>query len=300
METTQHSGILVVDKPAGITSHRVLERLKRLARKTKMGHGGTLDPFATGVLPVFVGRATRLAQFFLQGDKEYEGRIRFGWATDTHDLDGAPLGEARPCDIGPVELEAWAEDHRGRIRQRPPAFSAVKWQGESLHVHARRGRPVEAPEREVVISRLEILDWTPPELRIRVDCSAGTYIRVIAHELGMRAGCGAHLTALRRFRSGPFTLQQAIPLEELEDNPALLGERLLPMESLLPEYPACRCGPDQLARVRNGNELGVPPVAGPDSEYVRVLDPEGRLLAIGRVVCRTETGLVIHPHVVLA
>lgn len=300
METTQISGILVVDKPAGITSHRVIERLKRLARKTKMGHGGTLDPFATGVLPVFVGRATRLAQFFLQGEKEYEGRIRFGWATDTHDLDGTPLGAARPCAIGPDDLEAWAQEHRGRIRQRPPAFSAVKWQGESLHVHARRGRPVEAAEREVEIRRLELLDWTPPDLRIRVDCSAGTYIRVIAHELGARAGCGAHLTALRRLRSGPFTLQQAIPLAELEDNPDLLVERLSPLEVLLPEYPACRCEPDQLARVRNGNEIHFPPFAGPDSEYVRVLDPGGRLLAIGRVVCRTETGLVIHPHVVLA
>jgi tRNA pseudouridine55 synthase len=300
MASPQHSGILVVDKPAGITSHRVLERLKRLARKTKLGHGGTLDPFATGVLPVFFRRATRLVQFFLHGDKEYEGRIRFGWATDTHDLDGAPLGPAQPGDVDPADLEAWADEFRGRIRQRPPVFSAVKWQGESLHVHARRGQPVEAPEREVSVHRLEILDWTPPDLRIRVACSAGTYIRVIAHELGARAGCGAHLTALRRLRSGPFTLEQALPLEALEDNPALLEERLLPMESLLPEFPACRCEPGQLARILNGNEIAFPRVAGGDSEYVRVLDPEGKLLAIGRIVLRGEAGLVVHPHVVLA
>jgi tRNA pseudouridine55 synthase len=300
MASLHHSGILVVDKPAGITSHRVLERLKRMARKAKMGHGGTLDPFATGVLPVFVQRATRLVQFFLHGDKEYEGRIRFGWATDTHDLDGAPLGQERPCVIGPGDLEMWAEEFRGRIRQRPPAFSAVKWQGESLHVHARRGRPVEAAEREVQIHRLEILEWNPPELRIRVACSAGTYIRVIAHELGARAGCGAHLTALRRLRSGPFSLEQAVPLEALEDNPSLLEELLLPMESLLPEFPACRCEPDQLARVRNGNEIAFPPVAGEGAEYVRVLDPEGRLLAIGRILHRGEAGVVVHPHVGLA
>ena len=300
METTRNSGILVVDKPAGITSHRVLERLKRMARRAKMGHGGTLDPFATGVLPVFVQRATRLVQFFLHGDKEYEGRIRFGWATDTHDLDGAPLGPARSCDIDPADLQAWVEAHRGRIRQRPPAYSAVKWQGESLHVHARRGRPVEAPEREVEIHRLEILDWNPPDLRIRVACSAGTYIRVIAHELGVRAGCGAHLAALRRLRSGPFTIEQAIPLETLEGNPILLEERLLPLESLLPDFPACLCEPGQLARILNGNEIPFLPVEGPEPEYVRMLDPGGRLLAIGRVVRRGESGLAIHPCVVLA
>ncbi len=300
MASLQNSGILVVDKPTGITSHRVLERLKRLARRSKLGHGGTLDPFATGVLPVFVQRATRLVQFFLHGEKEYEGRIRFGWATDTHDLDGAPQGPAQPCGAGPADLEAWVQEFRGRIRQRPPAFSAVKWRGESLHVHARRGRPVEVPEREVEVHRLEILEWDPPDLRIRVACSAGTYIRVIAHELGVRAGCGAHLTALRRLRSGPFTLDQAVPLEALEDNPALLEEHLLPMESLLPEFPACRCEADQVVRVRNGNEIAFPPTGGTEPEYVRLLDPEGRLLAVGRIVRREGPGLVVHPHVVLA
>lgn len=307
MDILNSSGVLIIDKPGGTTSHGVLQRLKRLTGRVKLGHGGTLDPFATGVLPVFVHRATRLVQFYLHGDKEYEGRIRFGWATDTHDLEGVPLHPPTRCAVSREELEAWLNAFRGRIRQRPPAFSAVKWQGESLHVYARRGKPVEVREREVVIHQLDILDWTPPELTLRVACSAGTYIRVLAHELGEKAGCGAHLAGLRRTCSGPFSLGEATSMEELDLHPERLRERLIPMEALLPEFPAYRCREDELPRIRNGNELAVPAPApaGPSADgaappgYVRILDPHGSLLAVARVRRSEGDRLVVHPAVVL-
>jgi tRNA pseudouridine55 synthase len=247
-----------------------------------------------------------LVQFFLHGDKEYEGRIRFGWATDTHDLEGVPLHPATRCLASRDEMERWVRAFQGRIRQRPPVFSAVKWQGESLHVYARRGQAVEARERVVTIHRLEILDWTPPELSLRVACSAGTYIRVLAHELGEKAGCGAHLAELRRTRSGPFTLGEAAPLADLESHPERIRDRLIPMESLLPEFPAYQCWEAELPGIRNGNELVIPlptqPGETPDATppaHLRILDPGGALLAVARTL-RTEGGrLVVHPAIVL-
>ena len=209
-------GVLVVDKPAGMTSHDVVDEVRRTFGWKKVGHAGTLDPLATGVLVLLVGAATRSQPRFLNDDKEYRGRIVFGAETTTHDAEGEVVARHEgPLAIDRATLEAALAAFRGEIRQLPPMVSAVKHKGKPLYKYARKGVEVEREERPVTIHRLDLLALEGLEAEVDVRCSKGTYVRTLAHDIGRRLGCGAYLKALRRTRSGPFSVKDARPLAEL-------------------------------------------------------------------------------------
>ncbi|HEX8070352.1 MAG TPA: tRNA pseudouridine(55) synthase TruB [Pyrinomonadaceae bacterium] len=294
-------GLLVIDKPAGWTSHDAVARTRRVLRERRVGHTGTLDPFATGVLVVMVGRATRLAQFLAGADKEYEALVRFGYATDTGDLTGTPrlvAGEtARPCpDWSGAEIEAALATLRGPIEQVPPMYSAKKVQGRKLYELARQGVAVERAAVPVVIHELETLpaagallrrnaDGTC-ELALRVVCSAGTYVRVLAEDLGARLGTGAHLSALRRTRAGAFDLSAAVTLDALsaaaaaERAPEVLQQLLQPPDAALSELPSLHLTAADARRVSHGAAVRVAPARWPEGALVRLYEPAGALLGV--------------------
>jgi tRNA pseudouridine55 synthase len=273
-------GVLVVDKPAGPTSHDIVDRARRVLGTRRIGHTGTLDPFATGVLVLCVGRATRLARFLTAGDKAYRASVRLGFATTTDDLTGDPLGPPRPAD---VDAEAVREALRalvGSFDQVPPAFSARQVGGRRLYELARRGAAGARAATPVTVHALDLVSRREDTLELEVRCSAGTYVRALARDLGERLGTGAHLVALRRTRSGAFELGQAVPGESLE----AAAERLIPLSRLLPELPAVRVGEEGRQRVGHGRELapehvlsGFPLTA---VDRVRVLDGSGELVAL--------------------
>jgi len=277
-------GVIIVDKPEGITSHDVVNRVRRLANTRKVGHLGTLDPMATGVLPLVIGRATRLAQFFSTGDKKYEARVRFGWATDTYDRMGERAGD-------PVEPELTFEQvgqafarHRGAILQTPPPFSAKKIAGTPAHRLARKQIPVELKPVEVHVYSLDVLKFEGSTAEIRVHCSAGTYVRSIAHEVGRALGCGAFLDALRRTASGEFTEVDARRLPELQQLAAAgrLMEALIPASQVLPQFPCAAVDALTAGQIRQGRSFRLSPFrTSADSKYVKAISPEGELIAIG-------------------
>ena len=320
-------GVLIIDKPAGWTSHDVVARVRRVLRERRVGHTGTLDPFATGVLVVLVGRATRLAQFLAGAEKEYEATVRFGYATETGDLTGArrelpqtedvagndearAVGDdaaraARPCaEWSRAEVESALASLRGRIEQVPPMYSAKKVQGKKLYELARRGVEIERAAVSVTISELEMLErggaWLAGnedgtcDLRLRVVCSAGTYIRVLAEDLGARLGAGAHLTALRRTRAGAFRIAESVTLESLAERveagageaDGSAGELLIAPDAALPEMPFVHLTGESARRARHG--AAVPVASDFDSasrwregEHVRMRDAAGNLIAVG-------------------
>lgn len=301
MTQTPCNGVLIIDKPAGLTSHDVVARLRGCLPDIKVGHGGTLDPMATGVLPVLLHRATRLAQFLLHADKEYGGIIRFGWATDTHDREGEPLAAPRPVNFTRTDMDGWIGRFAGDIVQLPPAYSAIKWRGRPLYQYARRGLSAPRPERPVRVDALDVLVWDPPDLHFRLACSGGTYVRSIAHELGEMAGCGAHLHSLCRRRLGSFLLEHATALEELLASPDQLADRVLPPDSLVEHLPLWLCPPETAARVRNGVEIPLPEGdPHPDGDRFRLVDATGALVAVGRVRTLDEGRRVLRPEIVLA
>jgi tRNA pseudouridine55 synthase len=205
-----------VYKPRGPTSHDVVARLRRASGVRRIGHAGTLDPLAEGVLVVAIGKATRLIEYLVDADKLYGAWVRLGVETDTDDAEGRVLAERPVGHIGREAVAEALEAFRGEIEQRPPPFSAVSVGGERLYARARRGEVVEAPLRRVNVTRLDLLDWQPPVAHLEVECSKGTYIRSLAHDLGRALGCGAHLSGLVRLRVGDFRAQDAVPLEDLE------------------------------------------------------------------------------------
>ena len=207
--------MIVIDKPSGWTSHDVVNRIRRLANTRRVGHLGTLDPFATGVLPVVIGKATRLQQFFVRNDKVYEGLIRFGFATDSYDRDGTRISPACEYVAGVITLEPLLDAFRGTFDQVPPPVSAKKIGGKKAYEFARQNIAVELKPVSVTVSALDLLGVEGSAARIRISCTAGTYVRGIAHELGQAAGCGAHLEELRRIRSGDFDVANAHTLEQL-------------------------------------------------------------------------------------
>lgn len=282
------NGAVILDKPPGWTSHDAVNKVRRLAGTRKVGHLGTLDPMATGVLPLLINRATRLARFFTRDEKSYEATVRFGFATDTYDTEGAPVTAPREPAFAREQLEQWLEQFRGTFAQTPPAVSAKKIAGTPAYKLARRGAAVALPSVEVTITRLEVRRFALPEVDLTVECSAGTYVRSLAHDLGALAGCGAHLAALRRTRSGDFVLAQARTIEELE---ADFWSALVPAAELLPELPAVRVDAMTAAQIAHGREFRAALEAG----TVRALSPDGTLLAIGR---RLVPGR-FHPEVVL-
>ena len=303
-------GLLIVDKPAGWTSHDVVARVRRTIRERRVGHTGTLDPLATGVLVVLVGRATRLAQFLAGAEKEYEALVRLGYATDTGDLAGERRGELRPCRAwARAEVEAALGSLRGEVEQVPPMYSAKKVQGKKLYELARRGVEVEREAVRVTVRELEAVEREGALLRpnddgtcdlgIRVVCSAGTYVRVLAEDLGTRLGTGAHLVSLRRTRAGAFRVERAVTPGRLEEiaGEGRLPEILLPPEAALPSLPCVHLTDAEARRVRHGAAVGVGTLADRSGARVRLHDGEGKLLAVGEY--DAGRGLV-RPRVMLA
>jgi tRNA pseudouridine55 synthase len=298
-------GVLVIDKPAGPTSHDMVDRVRRELRIRRVGHTGTLDPFATGVLPLCLGRATRLARFLGGGEKVYRATVRLGFATSTDDLTGAQIGEPREVRLDEAELRAALARLEGSYDQVPPAYSARRVGGRRLYELARRGEAALRPARPVTVRKIALLETKGPDLEIEVLCSPGTYVRALARDLGEDLGVGGHLTALRRTRSGSFGLEHSLPGDDLRE----ARERLVPLDELLPELPAVRVGEAGGALVRHGRDLGrESTLAGfPEEavERVRVLDESGQLLAVA-VPRFGDTGgsappvePVLHPDVVL-
>ena len=234
-------GAIVVDKPEGWTSHDVVGKLRRIAQTKKIGHLGTLDPIATGVLPLVVGRATRLAQFYKRSDKIYEGVIRFGWATNTYDRAGEPLGEKREVSLDAAELERHAARFRGEFLQMPPPVSAKQVAGRRAYELARKDIAFELAPSPVHVYELTVLSIDGDSVRLRVHCSGGTYIRSIAHDLGVSLACGAHISELRRLRSGEFEIEQSRTIAQLETLAAdgSLIDAFVPWGNCFPTSRAC-------------------------------------------------------------
>lgn len=277
-------GVIVVDKPEGLTSHDAVNRMRRLANQRKVGHLGTLDPMATGVLPLVMGRATRLAQFFSASEKHYDARVKFGHATDTYDRCGTAVTPPVHPGFTGSELEAALTGFRGTILQTPPPFSAKKVAGTPAYRFARQKIAIELEPVEVHISALELVEFDGITARIQVHCSAGTYVRSIAHELGQKLGCGAFLDSLRRTRSGDFTADQARTLEELQvlAETGRLDEALIPAAELLPHWPNAMVDQITAGQIRQGRDFRLSAFLDrPDTKYVKALSPEGELIAIG-------------------
>jgi tRNA pseudouridine55 synthase len=299
-------GVLVVDKPAGPTSHDVVDRVRRALGVRRAGHTGTLDPFASGVLPVCVGKATRLARFLAGGDKVYRATIRLGFATTTDDLRGEPIGPARPVEVDRGAIETACRALTGSLRQVPPAYSARRVGGRRLYELARQGVEVERESAEITVHAFEVLAFAGERVEAAVTCSPGTYVRALARDLGDALGVGGHLIALRRTRSGDFALDGAV--DGAAPSPA--WERaLLPLGALLPGMPAVRVGAEGAAAVRCGRDLtrrlvasGFPPAP---QEWFRIFDEAGSLLALavpqgfGPAAPGLEVEPVLHPDVVL-
>ncbi len=279
-ETVEVSGVLVVDKPTGITSFGVVEQVRRALRVRRVGHTGTLDPMATGVLPVCVGEATKLVPYLLGADKRYLATAKIGAATDTLDAEGQVVATDPVEAVARVDAPAFdAALMRfvGEIVQRPPAYSAIKVDGRRLHERARAGEAVEAPARTVTVHASRMVEAAPPFFTFDVTCSKGTYIRSLAADVAATLGLHAHLTALRRIAAGPFTLEDARPLADLTADPELARAALLPMASALRHLPAVHLSGRALDDARHGRKFEV---AAAPAGVVVALDPEGRLVAL--------------------
>jgi tRNA pseudouridine55 synthase len=296
------NGIVVIDKPEGIASYDVVRRLKGLLSGVKIGFLGTLDPLATGVLPLLLGEGTKLAPFLEVGRKVYEASLLLGVVTDTQDREGKVLQAVNLAafDLSPQRIEGVIDRFRGRIMQQPPMFSALKQQGEPLYKMARRGEEVERLLREVEIYELRLTQIDPPSLDLHIECSRGTYIRTLAHDIGGELGCGAHLTALRRTRSGAFSLEDALPLAEVE---VLLRQRrlkqhLIPLAQAMGFLPAIELTEADALQISHGQVI---PVASTDQrtqqegQVVRIVaENSGGLVAVGAIQ-RGKEGLALRP-----
>jgi tRNA pseudouridine55 synthase len=307
------TGALLVDKPSGPTSHDVVAFVRRLLKTSRVGHTGTLDPLATGLLVLLIGHATRLAQFLVTDEKEYVADVRLGRATATYDsqsLEEAfrPKGEATRTQSGgsrlqPEDLERALSRFRGSFLQTPPQFSAKKVEGVRAYEKARRNEAVDLKPVDVTVHELELLSCEPGTdglIRLRVAASAGFYVRSLAHDLGEVLGCGAHLEGLRRTRVGRFRVEDAAPLDRLEAAGAAAAERLIAVNALLADFPAVTLTDEGLRRAGNGNTLAPHHIQGalPPAEAgqrVRVLQPSGEVLAVAE---RRPDGL-LHPLLVL-
>jgi tRNA pseudouridine55 synthase len=313
-------GVLIVDKPAGLTSHDVVARVRRILKERRVGHTGTLDPFATGVLVVLVGRATRLAQFLSGAVKEYEAVVRFGYATDTGDLTGARLAGPEAQNEAAGRVHTWSDDEveaalaglRGEIEQVPPMYSAKKIAGRKLYELARQGREVERQAVRVMIHELtaRTLDGGlvrqngdgTQDLSIRVRCSAGTYVRTLAESIGERLGTPAHLSALRRTRAGEFGVEDATGLDDLKSQVEAgrdAGDFLLPLDAALSDLPFVHLTADEARRALHGIALRVN-ADGPawrDGESVGMRGADGRLIAVGAYDAASRT---LRPRVVFS
>lgn len=288
-------GFLIIHKPAGMTSHDVVARLRRITAEKSIGHLGTLDPMATGVLPLVLGRFTRLAQFYNDADKRYQGVIRFGWATDTYDAEGSPASPEQPVNFGLDELRAATKQFVGVIEQLPPPFSAKKIAGIPAYRLARKGQPVELKPKQVEVKELEIVSWDGSRAHFKSWVSSGTYLRSLAHDLGQKLGTGAHLAELERTAVREFTIEEAHTLEDLEQAMAAgaLNDLFLHPRLVLPEFPAVSAPPESAAKIRHGGAVNLPEFS--KAPTVRVFSGQRELLAIARRVA----GTLFQPKVVL-
>jgi tRNA pseudouridine55 synthase len=308
-------GVLIIDKPAGMTSHDVVARVRRATGHRRVGHTGTLDPFATGVLVVLVGRATRLAQFLRGAEKEYEATIRLGYATDTGDVTGQRVTSfttetQRHTEIHREEIESAMTSLRGEIEQTPPMYSAKKVGGKKLYELARRGEEIERKSVRVKISEFETVasDGVPNEnddgttdLRVRVVCSAGTYIRTLAEDFGKQLGVGAHVSELRRTRAGEFKISDAITLEWLHEEAQArsLDQVLISPDAALSFLPGVQLEVDEVRRVGQGIDFQIQEADSspwPNDQLLRLRNSDGQLIAVGIYDQERKT---VHPQVVI-
>ncbi|MBR2937651.1 MAG: tRNA pseudouridine(55) synthase TruB [Oscillospiraceae bacterium] len=270
-------GIVIVDKPADWTSQDVTAKLRGVFQTRRIGHGGTLDPKATGVLPVFVGRATRGVEFFEHAEKTYETILRLGITTDTEDITGAVL-EEKPAQVTEAEILAVLKQFKGEIQQIPPMYSAIKVNGQKLCNLARKGKEVERPARTITIYALDFLGMDGADVRLRVHCSKGTYIRTLCKDIGVALGCGGCMADLRRTSAGSYTLADAVPLADLvaSEDPA---QYLQGVDTLFTQHPAVTLTEKQALRCRNGNSFAIDLPAG----TYRAYDQTGEFLMLAKV-----------------
>lgn len=278
------SGLVIIDKPAGMTSHDVVDHIRRQFSITRVGHLGTLDPMATGVLPVCLGKATRLAQYITGSPKEYLGELRFGFSTTTYDHEGSATSPECPLTAQAGEVHTAMRTLTGRLSQVPPAYSAKKIGGVPSHRLARQGKIIEPQPCQVEVYEFEMTKFDPPSMQFRVACSPGTYIRSLAHDLGQVLECGAHLTSLRRTRSGEFTVAQAIPLARISRTD------VTPIEELLESWPRVDVSDIDEQKVRHGNQI----LCEAQGQFARIFNKRGEFLAVAAI----ENGFV-HPRLVL-
>lgn len=289
------NGLLLLDKPAGMTSHDVVRRVRRATGEESVGHLGTLDPMATGLLPLLLGRYTRLAQFYGQAEKAYTGTIRFGFATDTFDAAGEAASEPKPLTHSIEELRTLATRFHGEMSQMPPAYSAKKINGKPAYKLAREGKAVDLKPARIVISHFELTALEGECASFGIELSAGGYVRAVAQELGQLAGCGAHLAGLRRTRAGCFRLEDAMTLEQMEQRAAegALQASLPHPRTLLPEMPSVTVDEQTCGRIRNGMAVNAPEYS--NAPLVKIFSSQRDLLAIGKRVA----GTLMQPMIVL-
>jgi tRNA pseudouridine55 synthase len=297
-------GVVIIDKPSGWTSHDVVAKIRNLTKVKKVGHTGTLDPFATGVLPLTLGRATRLTNYFLACDKVYRGVIRFGFATDTFDVDGEPMGEDTQPQLDSGRLEEIFSRYQGIIRQTVPPYSAKKLHGRPLYSYARKGIELGETTKEVNIKGLRLMGVNNSEAEFELACTAGTYARSLAHDIGREYGCGAHLLRLRRTRSGEFPIESAVPMTDGDRfcTRDFFVSRVIPMCKLLQEIPAIVISEGDRQKLVHGMDLNLI-TADYNSEEFRLIDESGELVALAhRVqlfmspVAQPAHWVRVHPH----
>jgi len=288
------NGALVIDKPAGMTSHDVVACVRRIFRESSVGHLGTLDPMATGVLPVVLGRFTRLSQFYGDSIKGYEGEIRFGFATDTYDADGEAITVEKPTTN--LTLQVILEVSRrfvGPQQQMPPAYSAKKVKGVPAYKHARKNQPVDLQAVPIEVFEFDILDYADGRARFRALVSSGTYIRSLAYDLGNQLGTGAHLSALRRTRAGEFSTSDAHTFDQLEQMGDARLETFIHPRRLMPEIPAVTVTDEVAGYIRNGRAVNLAELS--NSKFVKVFQGQRDLIAVATRVA----GTLFHAKVVL-
>lgn len=299
------NGILIVDKPEGLSSARTVARVKHLLNAARVGHTGTLDPFARGVLVCCINQATRLAQFLLHVAKTYDAVMTLGVETDTLDPTGSVVGHGDWSGVTADRLEKCLAGFEGTLDQSPPVFSALKHGGVPLYALARRGEPVQKPPRTVHINRLRLLEVRLPQVRFEVRCSAGTYVRSLCADIGRALGCGAHVSELIRTESGGFRIEQALSLAEVESlaRQGAIGDRLVPMARALPGWPVVTAAPPLIEKIRHGRPLAWAEVKADlrdpaDDALLKVVDERGDLVAVlryGSTGRRLEYGCVVGP-----
>ena len=290
------SGVLVVDKPVGMTSHDVVQAIRNGTGLRRAGHTGTLDPRASGVLVILVGPAVRLSEYVSASDKRYQAIIRMGGKTDTFDAEGRVTPSAQPVNVTEAQFEEALKTFVGEIEQTPPPYSAVKVQGRKAYEMARQGEQVDLAPRKITVHHLEVLEWTPPEVVIDVHCSSGTYVRSLANDLGEKLGCGAYLVGLRRTKSGRFSLRDATPLRKLQEafTAGNWYQYLIPAAEALGDWPAIELSPDEVEGVRHGHRVKAAEDAALGNK-VRGVSTQGELVALMECITGEDGALAWQP-----